>query len=178
MYAKNPFLELQMKLLSSKSTALTPYFGRHKYKKHKPAKVGMKSCQRMYLMCACMDVTTQPELCLHEQTQIVANAACIVDDQKFLCQIASYLFPYFHCNPYFLFKFLYIMYCIPCRFRRPCSKKGAIRYEIEMILSQGLLDTCSFPYAIQKLLLLSMLIVFVKILYGCILAQLHIQNKT
>ena len=26
----------------------------------------------------CMDVTTQLELCLHEQTQIVANAACRV----------------------------------------------------------------------------------------------------
>ena len=29
-------------------------------------------------------------LCLHKQTQIVANTAC------------SYLFPYFYCDPYFL----------------------------------------------------------------------------
>ena len=27
-------------------------------------------------MCACMDVTTQLELCLHGQTQILAIAAC------------------------------------------------------------------------------------------------------
>ena len=39
-----------------------------------------------------MDVITQLELCLHEQTQIVANAACIrrVGSQEFLT---------FYCNP-------------------------------------------------------------------------------
>ena len=32
-------------------------------------------------MCACMDVTTQVVLCLHEQTEIVANAASRVGSQ-------------------------------------------------------------------------------------------------
>ena len=36
-HAKNPLLGLQIKLLSSNSTTLTPYFGQHTYKKHKPA---------------------------------------------------------------------------------------------------------------------------------------------
>ena len=39
-----------------------------------PAKVGIKSC-RMARKCVsfyvCMDMTTQVELCLHEQTQIL-----------------------------------------------------------------------------------------------------------
>ena len=26
--------------------------------------------------CACMDITTQLEMCLHEQTSIVTNATC------------------------------------------------------------------------------------------------------
>ena len=45
-------------------------------------------------MCACMDVTTQLEFWLHEQTQIVANVACRVGSQQFFNWIASYLFPY------------------------------------------------------------------------------------
>ena len=32
-------------------------------------------------MQACMDVTTQLKLCLHEQTQIIANTACRVGSQ-------------------------------------------------------------------------------------------------
>ena len=36
------------------------------------------------LICACMDVTTQLKLCLDEQTQIVANAACRLGSQQFL----------------------------------------------------------------------------------------------
>ena len=38
----------------------------------------------MCFICACMDATTQLELCLHEQTQIVANAVCRVGGQQFL----------------------------------------------------------------------------------------------
>ena len=43
--------------------------------------VGIKSCRFarecvLVLICACMDVTTQLELCLYKQTQIVANAVC------------------------------------------------------------------------------------------------------
>ena len=37
-----------------------------------------------------MDVTyTQLELCLHEQTQIVANAVCRVDSQQFISYVDS-----------------------------------------------------------------------------------------
>ena len=44
-----------------------------------------------------MGVTTQMELCLHEQTQIIANTACRVGNQL---DIASYLFLFF----YYLFQ--------------------------------------------------------------------------
>ena len=54
------------------------------YRQHKLAKVGIKSCCRMHFFCASMDVNTQLELCLHEQTQIVANAPCRVGYQQFL----------------------------------------------------------------------------------------------
>ena len=37
-----------------------------------------------------MDVTTQLKLCLYEQSQLVANAACRVCIQQFLSYIASY----------------------------------------------------------------------------------------
>ena len=50
-----------------------------------------------------MDVTTQLELCLHEQTQIVTNAAYRVGSQQFL----SYLAP-FYCDPYFFLNLLFI----------------------------------------------------------------------
>ena len=36
-----------------------------------------------------MDVTTKLELCLHEQTQIVANTAYRVGSQQFLCYVDS-----------------------------------------------------------------------------------------
>ena len=42
----------------------------------------------MCLIYACMDVTTQLELCLNEQTQIVPNAAYRVGSQQFLSYIA------------------------------------------------------------------------------------------
>ena len=46
------------------------------------AKVGIKSCrfarEFVSFVNAWMHLTTQVELCLHEQTQIVANAACRV----------------------------------------------------------------------------------------------------
>ena len=51
------------------------------------AKVGIKSCRfagECVFICAYMDVTTQLELCFHEQTQIVANAACRVGSYQFL----------------------------------------------------------------------------------------------
>ena len=37
-------------------------------------------------ICACMGVSTQLELCLHEQTQIVANAVCGVGSQHLLAR--------------------------------------------------------------------------------------------
>ena len=46
-------------------------------------------------MHICMDVTAQLKLYLHEQTQIVANAAYRVGNHQFHSYIASYLFPYF-----------------------------------------------------------------------------------
>ena len=65
----------------------------------------------MCFICACMEVTTQLELCLHEQTQLLASAACRVGSQQFLGLIANYLFPFltFYFNPYF-FKFIYVIY--------------------------------------------------------------------
>ena len=63
---------------SSKSTTFNPYFGSNDYRQHILAKVRAKSYRfaREYVfICATMDVTTQLELCLHEQTQIVASAA-------------------------------------------------------------------------------------------------------
>ena len=51
---------------------LTPTFPAIYIKKHKPAKVGIKSCRE----CVSLDITTQLELCSHEQTQIIASAAC------------------------------------------------------------------------------------------------------
>ena len=53
-----------------------------------------------------MYVTTQHKLSLHEQTQIVANVACIVVSQQFLSQIANLLVSLFLLWSYFLFKIL------------------------------------------------------------------------
>ena len=73
------------------------------------AKVGIKSYrftkECTYFICACMDVTTQLELCLHKQTQMLANAACRVGNQQFLKQLAT-RFLTFYCDPYFLYLFL------------------------------------------------------------------------
>ena len=57
------------------------------------AKVGIKSC-RFATECISfvhvwMQLANQLELCLHEQTQIVASAACRVGSQEFHCWIAS-----------------------------------------------------------------------------------------
>ena len=41
------------------------------------------------LQLACMYITTQQDLCLHEQIQIVANAACRVGSHQFLSYIAT-----------------------------------------------------------------------------------------
>ena len=49
-----------------------------------PAKGRIKSCRFVRDCVAYMDVAAQLELCLHEQTQIVANAACRVGSQQFL----------------------------------------------------------------------------------------------
>ena len=58
-----------------------PYFGRNNYRQYKLAKVGIKS-YRFARECVkfvhAWMLTTQLELCLHEQTQIAANAACQV----------------------------------------------------------------------------------------------------
>ena len=57
------------------------------------AKVGIKSC-RFATECVSfvhvwMQLANQLELCLHEQTQIVASAACRVGSQEFHNWIAS-----------------------------------------------------------------------------------------
>ena len=72
---------------SSKSTRLNPYFGRHNYRKHKLATkvvINLVDLLKMCFICAGMDLLTQLVLCLHEQTQIAANAACRVGSQQFL----------------------------------------------------------------------------------------------
>ena len=52
-----------------------------------PSKVGIISCRtgrECVSFVHAMDVTTQLELCLHEQTQIVVNVAYRVGSQQFL----------------------------------------------------------------------------------------------
>ena len=65
-----------------------------------PTKAGIKFCRfgRVSLICACMDVPTQLELCLYDQTHVVAHAAYRVGSQQFLSYtvrryLACYLFP-------------------------------------------------------------------------------------
>ena len=57
------------------------------------AKVGIKSCrfatECVSFMHVWMQLANQLELCLHEQTQIVASAACRVGSQEFHSWIAS-----------------------------------------------------------------------------------------
>ena len=91
----------------SKSTKFNPYFGSNNYRQHKVAKVEIES-SRFARECVSfvhpwMYTTTKLEMCLYEQTQIIANAACRVGN---LSSIAGYMFSYFYCDPYFLFKFL------------------------------------------------------------------------
>ena len=73
--------------LSSKSKRFSPYFGINNYKQHKLDKVRIKSfrfARECVLICAFMDVITKLELCFHEQTHIVAKAACRVGSKQFL----------------------------------------------------------------------------------------------
>ena len=76
-------MHTQMKHTLSKSTRFNPYFGRHNYKKHKPAKVGIKyfrfARECVSFLHAWMYVPTQLELCLHDQTQIIANTVLSVE---------------------------------------------------------------------------------------------------
>ena len=57
------------------------------------AKVGIKSCrfatEYFSFVHVWMQLANQLELCLHEQTQIVASAACRVGSQEFHSWIAS-----------------------------------------------------------------------------------------
>ena len=57
------------------------------------AKVGIKSCRYatecVLFVHVWMQLANQLELCLHEQTQIVASAACRVGSQEFHSWIAS-----------------------------------------------------------------------------------------
>ena len=55
----------------------------------KPVKVGIA---RVYFICACMDVPTQLEICLHYQ----------LDSKLVTCFLTLY------CNPYSFFRFLFI----------------------------------------------------------------------
>ena len=58
------------------------------------AKVGIKSCkfatECVSFVHVWMQLANQLELCLHEQTQIVASAACRVGSQEFHSWIASW----------------------------------------------------------------------------------------
>ena len=89
-------MHTQIKQFSSKSTRFNPYFGSNNYRQHNLAKVRIKSCrfakERVSFVYVYKDVTTQVELCLHEQTQIVANAACRVGSQL-LVTLLSYCDP-------------------------------------------------------------------------------------
>ena len=68
------------------------------------AKVGIKSCRFATECVSFVHVWMQPanqlELCLHEQTQIVASAACTVGCQEFHSWIASLPLVSFYCDPY------------------------------------------------------------------------------
>ena len=69
----------------------------------------------MHFISACMNVTTQLELCLHEQTQIVANAAWRWVGSDFLAgQLAPYFLTFYY-NTYSRFTFfissLFTFYC-------------------------------------------------------------------
>ena len=58
-----------------------------------PAKVGIKSCRfaREYVLFVhAYRCTTQLELCLYDQTQIIANAACRVGSQSAITYVARY----------------------------------------------------------------------------------------
>ena len=59
------------------------------------AKLGIKSCifatECVSFVHVWMQLANQLELCLHEQTQIVASAACRVGSQEFHSWIASLL---------------------------------------------------------------------------------------
>ena len=62
-----------------------------------------------------MQLANQFELCLHEQTQRVASAACRVGSQEFHSWIASLpLVSLLFCDPYFLFKFLKFYLYLVC----------------------------------------------------------------
>ena len=81
------------------------------------AKVGIKSC-RFATECVSfvhvwMQLANQLELCLHEQTQIVASAACRVGSQEFHSWIASLpLVSLLFIDSYSLFKFLKFYFII------------------------------------------------------------------
>ena len=62
-----------------------------------------------------MQLANQLELCLHEQTQIVASAACRVGSQEFHSWIASLpLVSLLFIDPYSLFKFLKFYLYLVC----------------------------------------------------------------
>ena len=95
------------------------------------AKVGIKFC-RYATECVSfvhvwMYLANQLELCLHEQTQIVASAACRADRQEFHSWIASLPFvsllfiviP----TPFLIFKFLFIS----CLFTFYCTIGSALK---------------------------------------------------
>ena len=60
-----------------------------------------------------MDVPTQLELCLYDQTQIIANAAYIeCAGGNFLARKLATYFLTFYCDPYFLFRFLQFLFAV------------------------------------------------------------------
>ena len=62
----------------------------------------LQICLRMCFICTCINVTTQLEWYLHQQTQIVVSAGCGVGSQQFLNYrqlLVSLLFSY--CDPYY-----------------------------------------------------------------------------
>ena len=79
------------------------------------AKVGITSYRECFI-CACIDITTQLELCLNEQTQRVTIAACRMGSQQSLSRyVASWLancFITFIVIPKYIFKYsLFIFHC-------------------------------------------------------------------
>ena len=89
----------------------------------------LQICWRMCFICAYINVTTQLELCLHEQTHLVANAACRVSSQLLL--IYSQLLTFYCKFPVpFQFLFISILFTFCCTTKSDIS---AMRLETQFL---------------------------------------------